>query len=118
MELRDMWSTTSGGAEDAKRRQAISYITEEQTKDKGKSGVLGKVIAVAQTTWFVVQCIARHYKGLVVTQLEVVTIAFAALNFMTYALWWHKPSDVDCAISIPFDDGLLSSSVGGCSTSS
>ncbi|THU75368.1 hypothetical protein K435DRAFT_560302, partial [Dendrothele bispora CBS 962.96] len=52
---------------------------------------LPEFIAVGQTTWFSVQFIARVAEGLVVTDLEIVTVAFALLNFATYFLWWNKP---------------------------
>jgi hypothetical protein len=34
------------------------------------------------------------------TKIEVVTLAFAALNFATYGLWWNKPLDVQCPIRV------------------
>ncbi|KAG1725374.1 hypothetical protein EDB19DRAFT_1833797 [Suillus lakei] len=35
-------------------------------------------------------------KGLIILQLEAGTLAFAVLNFLTYAVWWNKPLDVQC----------------------
>jgi hypothetical protein len=32
------------------------------------------------------------------TELEILTLAFAVLNFATYGLWWNKPLDVQ----VPF----------------
>ncbi|KAF8645823.1 hypothetical protein AX16_007554, partial [Volvariella volvacea WC 439] len=55
-------------------------------------------IVVIQTTWFVAQCIARHTQGLVLTEIELVTLAFAALNVITYGLWWDKPLNVEYPI--------------------
>ena len=69
-------------------------ITEKDIKDMSKSDALSKGFAILQTTWFILQCIARHTEHLHVTELEIVTIAFAVLNFATYALWWNKPVDV------------------------
>ncbi|KAF8649498.1 hypothetical protein AX16_005767 [Volvariella volvacea WC 439] len=71
-------------------------IPEEEIKDKAKGDPLSKALAVVQTTWFIVQCIARQTQGLVVTELELVTLAFAALNAITYFLWWHKPLNAQC----------------------
>jgi hypothetical protein len=59
-----------------------------------------KGFVVLQTTWFVSQCIARGVAGLVVTELELATFAFAVLNGILYFLWRNKPLDVSCPIPI------------------
>jgi hypothetical protein len=69
-------------------------ITKEAIKDKSKGDLLSKGFAILQTGWFILQCIARKIQGLPITELEIVTLGFAALNFATYALWWNKPLDV------------------------
>lgn len=76
-------------------------ITEEEIQDRSKGDILSKGLAVLQTTWFILQCIARQVQDLPTTELEIVTLAFAALNFATYALWWHKPLDVKRAFRVP-----------------
>lgn len=45
-----------------------------------------------------VQCIARWIERLPVTELEVLTLVFASLNIITYALWWDKPQSMNIAI--------------------
>jgi len=55
---------------------------------------------VIQTAWFIVQCIARGVEHLPVTQLEVVTVALAILNFATYWLWWNKPLNMRCPVRV------------------
>src|ERR1700721_2421514 len=75
-------------------------ITESRIQDKSKGGVLSKGIVVFQTGWFLVQIIARGVEGLPVTELELVTLAFAVLNLVTYGLWWNKPLDVRCAVPV------------------
>ncbi|KAG2093350.1 uncharacterized protein F5147DRAFT_585529 [Suillus discolor] len=42
------------------------------------------------------QLITRAIYHLETTQLEVGTLAFAVLNFLTYAVWWDKPLNVQC----------------------
>jgi hypothetical protein len=69
-------------------------ITEEEIQDKSKGDYLSKGIVIVQISWFIVQCIVRAAYGLAVTELEVVTLAFAVLSGITYYLWWHKPLDV------------------------
>lgn len=76
--------------------------TEDEIKDKSKGDALSKGLVMIQTTWFILQCIARGAERLPITELEVVTVAYAALNLLTYALWWNKPLNVDrpCRIDI------------------
>jgi len=69
-------------------------ITEKEIKDRSKGDVLSKSLVILQTGWFVVQCIARAIEHLPVTELELVTVAFATLNFVTYVFWWNKPLNV------------------------
>lgn len=73
-------------------------ITEQDIKDKSKGDLLSKGFALLQTSWFILQCIARGVEHIPITELEIVTLAFATLNFVTYALWWNKPVDVQ----VPF----------------
>ncbi|KAF8173447.1 hypothetical protein BJ912DRAFT_910591 [Pholiota molesta] len=69
-------------------------ITEEDIKDRSKGDTISKTFIVLQTTWFIIQCIARWSQRLPVTELEVVTLGFAMLNGITYGLWWDKPQNV------------------------
>ncbi|THU84845.1 hypothetical protein K435DRAFT_970990 [Dendrothele bispora CBS 962.96] len=75
-------------------------ITEDEITARSKTDFLTKFIAVVQTTWFILQCIARVAEGLVVTDLEIVTVAFALLNIATYVLWWNKPQRVRYPVRI------------------
>ncbi|KAF5317995.1 hypothetical protein D9619_012265 [Psilocybe cf. subviscida] len=74
--------------------------TVGEIRDKSKGDGLSKALVVGQTAWFVAQCIARWAMGLAVTEAELVTLAFAALNGVIYFLWWHKPQDVRYAIQV------------------
>ncbi|KAF8659682.1 hypothetical protein AX16_001808, partial [Volvariella volvacea WC 439] len=76
----------------------IPRIPEKEIRDRGKGDILAKAIVILQTTWFVAQCIARHVQGLVLTEIELVTLAFATLNVITYGLWWDKPLNVQYPI--------------------
>ncbi|KAF8647844.1 hypothetical protein AX16_006512 [Volvariella volvacea WC 439] len=73
---------------------AVPNITTKEINDHGKGDPLAKAIVVIQTSWFIAQCIARLTQGIVVTELELVTLAFAVLNAITYVLWWDKPLNV------------------------
>ena len=47
-----------------------------------------------------VQCIARAVEHLPVTHLEIVTLAYAAMNFVTYVFWWNKPVNVNRPVRV------------------
>ncbi|KAF5366066.1 hypothetical protein D9757_012390 [Collybiopsis confluens] len=71
--------------------------------DKRSSDISAKLIAVGQTTWFVVQLCARWVTNLPVTEMEAMTLAFAAMNVPIYIFWWNKPQGVGVPIRIQRD---------------
>ena len=74
--------------------------TKAEIKDKGKSDWLAKSLALLQTSWFVMQCIARAREHLPVTHLEIVTLAYTAMNFVIYIFWWNKPLNVNRPVRV------------------
>lgn len=83
----------------------------KEISDRSKGDALTKGVAMIQTTWFLVQCIARRVQGLAITELEIVTIAFASINFIIYCIWWSKPLDVRWPMQIqPTSNGAKSKS--------
>src|SRR5258708_23428861 len=80
----------------------LRKISEGDIKDRSKGDILSKLIAILQTTWFILQCIARGQQNLTLTELELVTLALASLNAVTYVFWWHKPLAVQLPISVYF----------------
>ncbi|KAF8663990.1 hypothetical protein AX16_000841 [Volvariella volvacea WC 439] len=79
-------------------RTNVPYIPEKEIKDHGKGDMLSKAIVVLQTTWFIIQCFSRSFQGLAVTEIELVALAFAVLNAITYGLWWSKPLNIEYPI--------------------
>lgn len=75
-------------------------ITEEDIQDRSKADGLGKALVILQIFWFVVQVIARRLQGLVITPLELVTLAFAAFNAIMYYFWWNKPLNVESTVPV------------------
>jgi hypothetical protein len=71
-------------------------ITQKEIRDRSRGDVLSKGLVVVQTGWFILQCIARCVEHLPITEIELVTLAFATLNFVSYGLWWDKPLGVQC----------------------
>ena len=80
----------------------LPKITSADIKDRSKGDFLSKLIAILQTTWFILQCIARSREQLALTELELVTLALASLNAVTYAFWWHKPLGIQEPVRIYF----------------
>jgi hypothetical protein len=78
----------------------IPCTTEEDLKDRGKSDWIAKTIVILQTSWFIVQCIARGFRHLPLTELEIVTLAYAMMNSFIYVFWWDKPRDVGSPIRV------------------
>ena len=74
--------------------------TEEEIEDKAKSNWLAKFLVLFQTSWFVTQCIARGIKHLPLTHLEIVTLAYAVMNFAIYYFWWNKPHNVNRPVRV------------------
>ena len=72
----------------------------EEIEDRSKSDGFLKMIALGQTLWFVVQCIARRSQHLDLTLVELLTLSLAVLNGLMYFLWWNKPLDVRCPLRV------------------
>ena len=75
-------------------------FSEKEIQDRSKGDGLSKGLAVLQTSWFIAQCISRKVQGLTITEIELVTVAFAFLNGIMYFLWWNKPVGVTTSIRI------------------
>ncbi|KAN0123013.1 hypothetical protein V8E51_001339 [Hyaloscypha variabilis] len=68
---------------------------KKDIEDLSKADSFTKVFACVQSTWLIVQSIARVSQGLPITQLELATMAFVVCALIMYMLWWHKPFGVD-----------------------
>jgi hypothetical protein len=78
----------------------IPLTSRAEIKDRGKSDGISKFIVLLQTSWFIIQCIARGIEHLPLTELEIVTLAYAMMNFFVYIFWWDKPRDVGCPVRV------------------
>ena len=79
----------------------LRLITKATIQDKSKGDWVSKGIVLLQTTWFIIQILARLAERLPVTELEIVTLAFTVLNFLTYGFWGNKPIGVQTPIALP-----------------
>ncbi|CCA76333.1 hypothetical protein PIIN_10328 [Serendipita indica DSM 11827] len=68
--------------------------------DKCKSDGLAKFLVVAQTIWFIAQCISRKVSKLPLTELEVVTLGHTLLTVAIYIAWWDKPYRVTFPVRV------------------
>ena len=80
-------------------------ITEADINDRTRGDGLSKSIAVLQTSWFIVQCIARAVEHRAVTELELGTLGLCPVTLLTYIFWWHKPLDAKTQIPILLKPG-------------
>ena len=86
--------------EDCDVYESFIMPTKAEIQDRGKSDWLAKSLVLLQTSWFIMQCIARAREHLPVTHLEIVTLAYAAMNFVIYIFWWNKPLNVNRPVRV------------------
>ena len=80
--------------------KSFIMLAKVEIKDKGKSDWLARSLILLQTSRFVMQCIAQGIKHLPVTHLKIVTLAYAAMNFMIYIFWWDKPLNLNQPVQV------------------
>jgi hypothetical protein len=68
-------------------------ISVEAINDKNKGDVVVKGLTLVQIVWLIMELAIRGAARLPVSQLEVVTLAFAITSILTYAMSWSKPQD-------------------------
>ena len=75
-------------------------LTKADIEDRSKGDLISKGLVLLQTSWFVIQIFARIGQRLPITELELVTLAYAVLNFAIYFFWWNKPQNISCPVRI------------------
>jgi hypothetical protein len=73
---------------------------DRDVEDHAKADSLGKTFTVVQTSWFLVDTIARWASSLPVSPLELATVAYIACGVLLYAMWWYNPKDMTTPITI------------------
>lgn len=81
--------------------RALIPPSEAEIKDKSKGDAFAKAVVLAQTIWFVAQCVARWYNNLPIAELEIVTLAYTTVICGMYVVWWDKPLNVDQPVRVP-----------------
>jgi hypothetical protein len=78
----------------------LPHIILEEINDKSKSDSLVRAITVVQIIWIIIQIIARAFRSLEISQLEVAVITFAICAIIIYGINWEKPKNVQVPITI------------------
>ncbi|KAF7984870.1 hypothetical protein HWV62_10847 [Athelia sp. TMB] len=86
------------------RRGQLVAPTSDELANQSKGDALSKGVAMLQTLWFVMQCIARRIEYLPVTSLEVMTLAYTVITVAMYIVWWDKPLNISCAVRVPEEE--------------
>ncbi|KAL3495870.1 hypothetical protein BJX62DRAFT_222473 [Aspergillus germanicus] len=79
-------------------------LPRRNIKNQAKSDPLTKAFAVLQCTWLIVQSISRTSQGLLLTELELTTLAFTICAVIMYGFWWCKPFDAQRPIRLLCSD--------------
>lgn len=74
--------------------------TAAELSNESKGDALSKGIAILQTLWFVMQCIARRIEHMPITRLELLTLSYTIVTVAMYITFWAKPLNVACAIRV------------------
>ncbi|KAF8857200.1 hypothetical protein BDZ45DRAFT_436793 [Acephala macrosclerotiorum] len=94
--------------------ERLPYISIDELLDRSKGDNFVRLIAVLQILWMVVQIIARGFRHLAVSQLEIGVIAFAACAVLIYAINWSKPKGVQSPVPILQYEGEIPDEVINC----
>ncbi|KAJ8508654.1 hypothetical protein ONZ45_g9102 [Pleurotus djamor] len=78
-------------AADAEKGCSWPRIKEADILNVTKGEALAKIIVVLQVIWFVSQLCGRVVQHLAITELEIMTLAYAIICAMLYMLWFSKP---------------------------
>ncbi|KAK0499384.1 hypothetical protein EDD18DRAFT_850636 [Armillaria luteobubalina] len=79
----------------------LGQIKKKEISDRSKGDGLSKGVAIGQSTWFLLQCVARVTQHLPLTILEIVAVGYAFFTIVNYAVWWHKPLEISVPFQVP-----------------
>jgi hypothetical protein len=71
------------------------FPSKQDIADKSKTDLLGKFLTCLQILWFLAQSIARVSQGFSISLLEVSTISYICLAFISFNFWMTKPFNVN-----------------------
>ena len=70
-------------------------LGKDVIEDKNKVNSFLRLVTIAQTLWFVSNCLARKCQGLTITTIELTTLGLIPTTVALMVWWWEKPADVD-----------------------
>jgi hypothetical protein len=84
------------------QRGAIDFpsTTIPEIKERGSLHPTFAFLVILQATWFTTQCLSRLIKGLLITQLEVMTLVLVLMNGLTLIFTYQKPLDARYPVQI------------------
>lgn len=82
---------------------ALPKVSLEEIEDRSKSDSFTKGLAIVQIMALAISLIVRAVRQLPVSQLEILTVAFAVCTITTYAFCWSKPQNVRTPLWISLD---------------
>jgi hypothetical protein len=77
-----------------------NVVPASDVEKRSESNQLVKALVCLQASWLVAQVIGRAVAKLLITTLEVVTVAYVICALVTYAFWWYKPQDPEHTIVV------------------
>ncbi|KAI0891990.1 hypothetical protein F4806DRAFT_506295 [Annulohypoxylon nitens] len=78
----------------------LHNITEDEVADKGKGDFAAKALALIQVLWLIIQIAVRTATRKPSSPLEVATLAFATLAFITYIILFNHPQNLTTPFQI------------------
>lgn len=78
----------------------LPLLSEREISDKSKADFFTKAIATLQIGSLLLSIIVRTARDLDFSQLELITLAFAACGVFTYVARWYKTQNVDTATTV------------------
>ncbi|KAH6717682.1 hypothetical protein BKA61DRAFT_716038 [Leptodontidium sp. MPI-SDFR-AT-0119] len=99
-------------AKDFQLFKLLPPVSSQDLESMTNTDFLAKLIAVTQVIWLMIQLLIRHQNGILSSQMEIATLAFAACSIVTYVIHWDRPRGITTRYEIkatkaPKEDQIL-----------
>ncbi|KAH7370797.1 hypothetical protein BKA65DRAFT_489252 [Rhexocercosporidium sp. MPI-PUGE-AT-0058] len=90
----------------------LPSVSSQDLESMTNTDFLAKLIAVTQVIWLMIQLLVRHQNGILSSQMEIATLAFAVCSMVTYIIHWDRPRGITTRYEIkatkaPNEDQIL-----------
>lgn len=75
-------------------------LEPDEIEDRAKADASAKLFTVLQSSWVVVNILARAAYHLPISPIEITTVAYVVCAALSYGLWWYMPRDIQTRINI------------------